>query len=217
VQGISSVVSIEDPLPHFDVHCPLLSLPLIFETKLESIPSQVPYLRADNALTEAWRKRIGAGARLKVGLIWGGWASNQIDARRSVPLAAFAPLAQVEGAQFYSLQKGVHAEQAKSPPAGMSLIDWSGDLADFADTAALVQNLDLVISVDTAGAHLAGALGKPVWLLNRHESEWRWLLGREDSPWYPTMRIFRQTRPGDWQAVMASICNALRRLVKPMS
>jgi hypothetical protein len=193
------------------MHCPLVSLPLIFNTTLATIPSNVPYVKADRALAEAWRKRFGPDAALKIGLIWGGWAGNQIDSRRSIALADFAPLAQVKGAQFYSLQKGEHAVQAKSPPAGMQLIDWTAELADFADTAALVQNLDLVISVDTAGAHLAGAMGKPVWLLNRFESEWRWLLEREDSPWYPTMRIFRQPRSGDWRTVMGKVREALER------
>jgi tetratricopeptide (TPR) repeat protein len=209
VDGVFGVVSIEQPLPPFDMHCPLLSLPLIFNTTLATIPSGVPYMSADGALTEAWRKRIGPDAAFKVGLIWGGWAGNQIDARRSIPLADFAPLARLPGVTFYSLQKGQHA--AQSPPAGMSLIDWSGELTDFADTAALVDNLDLVISVDTAGAHLAGAMGKQVWLLNRFESEWRWLLEREDSPWYPSMRIFRQPRPGDWRTVMAKVREALER------
>ena len=212
--GVSQAIRLGQPLPHFDFHGPLLSLPLRLDTTLNSIPARVPYLKADGEAVAAWRKRVGSAATLKVGLIWGGWAGNQIDSRRSIALADFAPLARVPGVHLYSLQKGEHAAQAKAPPAAMRLIDWSDDLADFADTAALVQNLDLVISVDTAGAHLAGALGKPVWLLNRFESEWRWLLEREDSPWYPTMRIFRQPRPGDWQTVMENVREALDSLAQ---
>jgi len=214
VDGISKAVSIEQALPPFDFHCPLLSLPLIFNTTLETIPSNVPYIHADPALVEVWRRRIGVQEGLKVGLIWGGWASNSVDHMRSVPLGDFAQLARIRGFRFYSLQKGEHAAQTRSAPAGLPLIDWTGDIHDFADTAALMANLDLLISVDTAGLHLAGALGKPAWLLCRHESEWRWLLERDDSPWYPTLRIFRQSRPGRWQDVMEKAATALKELVR---
>lgn len=214
VHGVSTVIPQGQPLPRFDVHCPLLSLPLIFHTTLDTLPAHVPYIQADAALAQAWRKRIDPDAALKVGLIWGGWAGNVVDRKRSIALTAFAPLGQVKGVQFYSLQKGEHAAQAEAPPAGMRIIDWTGDIHDFADTAALMTNLDLVISVDTAGAHLAGAMGKPVWLLNRFESEWRWLLDRKDSPWYPTMRIFRQARPGDWGTVIEAVRQALEKSVR---
>lgn len=127
-------------------------------------------------------------------------------------LRQFAPLAEVPGVLFVSLQKGAPAAQARTPPSGMRLVDWTDELEDFADTAALVECLDLVISVDTAVAHLAGALGKPVWMLNRFDTCWRWLLGREDSPWYPTMRLFRQPRFMDWEPVLANVREQLELL-----
>lgn len=182
-KGLAGVFSDQDALPSFDLHCPLLSLPLLLGTTLETIPASVPYIRPDPALVEAWLRRMQGPSTLRVGLIWGGWAGNTIDRKRSVPLSDFKPLSQIKGAQFFSLQKGEHAEQAKSPPPGLSLTDWTADIHDFADTAALVANLDLVISVDTAGAHLAGTMAKPVWLLNRYESEWHWLVDRG----YPLM------------------------------
>jgi tetratricopeptide (TPR) repeat protein len=211
------VVSDQQPLPRFNVHCPLLSLPLRFGTTIGTIPAQVPYLSADPALAAVWQQRLGTTAGKRVALIWGGWAGNRIDRKRSIPLAEFAPLAAVTGVEFYSLQLGEHAAQTKSPPPGLSVIDCTADLHDFADTAALLENLDLLITVDTAGAHLAGAMAKPVWLLNRYESEWRWLLDREDSPWYPTMRIFRQPRPGEWKSVIVKIADALGKLARSRS
>ena len=132
-------------------------------------------------------------------------------------LSQFAPLAQVPGVAFISLQKGKSAEQAQTLPPGMRLLDWTAELNDFADTAALIEALDLVISVDTAVAHLAGALGKPVWLLNRFDTCWRWLLDRSDSPWYPTMRLFRQPQPGAWAPVIAEVREQLKLLVQSRS
>jgi len=136
-----------------------------------------------------------------------------IDRRRSLPLARLAPLGTVPGVTFVSLQKGHRADEAKTPPRGMALYDWTDELWDFADTAALIAGLDLVIGVDTSVVHLAGALGKPVWVLNRYDACWRWLYGRTDSPWYPTMRLFRQARFGDWDGVIAEVQAALRQLV----
>ncbi|MBV8911808.1 MAG: hypothetical protein JOZ05_02075, partial [Acetobacteraceae bacterium] len=133
------------------------------------------------------------------------------DAHRSLPLARLAPLGSVSDVTFVSLQTGAAAAQVRAPPAGLAIYDASPGLRDFADTAALVAALDLVISVDTATAHLAGALGKPVWLLNRFDTDWRWLADRAESPWYPTMRIFRQPRRGDWDSVLAQLCMELAR------
>ena len=214
VPGVSRVIVAGDPLPAYDFHVSLLSLPFLFRTRLESIPRSVPYLSADKARVQSWRARLENSRALKAGLIWGGRKSLRFDRLRSCALSDFAPLARVEGVDFYSLQTGEQAVQAGSPPSGMSLTDWTGELADFADTAALMENLDLVISVDTAGAHLAGALGKPTWLLNRYQTEWRWLLDREDSPWYPTMRIFRQPKPGGWKAVMEQVAGELKKQVR---
>ena len=155
----------------------------------------------------------------RIGLVWAGksrpWDAIQVagDQRRSVRLATLAPLASVPGCDFVSLQFGDPGEQGENPPAGMVLHDFTKEMSTFADTAALIENLDLVISVDTSTAHLAGAMGKPVWLLNRFDTCWRWMLDRDDSPWYPTMRIFRQPESGDWASVVRSVAVALHAFV----
>ena len=206
----TSVVAIGDALPVFDRHCLLLSLPRIFGTTLESIPDAVPYLRADPALVARWQQRLTGLDGLRVGLVWQGSPHYAADERRSMRLDQLAPLAAVEGVAFVSLQKGAGPNVA--PPHGMVLHDWTDQIADFADTAALIAALDLVIGVDTAVIHLAGALGKPVWLLNRSDTCWRWLENRDDSPWYPTLRQFRQARPGDWADVVGRVQAELQRL-----
>ena len=209
--GIEQVFSPGDPVPAFDVWCLLMSLPHLMETTLETVPAQVPYLAPDPWLVRIWAERMkNETPGLKVGLVWAGGPHNKNDRVRSISLAALAPLANVPGVRFYSLQKGPASEQARALPQGMQLTDWSPELHDFADTAALVANLDLVISVDTAVAHLAGAIGKPVWLLIPLSPDFRWLLNRADSPWYPTMRIFRQPARGDWSSVIGHVTNALR-------
>jgi hypothetical protein len=156
-------------------------------------------------------------AGLKIGLVWAGnpgptATTRTVDRRRSMTLAELTPLASVPGVSFVSLQKGAPSGQIKSAPAGFVVHDWTDELADFADTAALIEALDLVISVDTSVVHLAGALAKPVWMFNRFDSEWRWMLEREDSPWYPTLRQFRQARPGDWASVVARMAQDLADL-----
>jgi tetratricopeptide (TPR) repeat protein len=217
--GPQRIVAQNEPLPEFDVHCPLLSLPLALGTTLETIPAAIPYLAADPDQALAWRIRLAAVPGLRVGLVWAGnprtaqRALAAIDRRRSLPLSRMAPLGAVPGVTFVSLQKGHRADEAKTPPRGMELYDWTDELWDFADTAALIAGLDLVIGVDTSVVHLAGALGKPVWVLNRYDACWRWLYGRTDSPWYPTMRLFRQARFGDWDGVIAEVQAALRQLV----
>ena len=214
--GVAQVVARGDASPAFDVHCPLMSLPLALRTCLATIPAVTPYLTADPADRTRWRERLAPVHGLRVGLVWAGnsyrdqLASAVFDARRSVSLAALAPLGAVAGVSFVSLQKAGPAVQA--PPPGLELYDFTDELNDFADTAALIEALDLVISVDTAVAHLAGALAKPVWLLNRFDPDWRWLLDRDDSPWYPTLRQFRQPRYGDWESVIEQVVEALRRL-----
>jgi Flp pilus assembly protein TadD len=214
--SVSQVVTGDDELPDHDLRCPMVSLPLAFGTTLETIPAEVPYLRADASLTATWRDRLAGLSGLRVGLVWAG--SSRIgtaelmatDYRRSLPLTALAPLASVAGCCFVTLQLGPPAEQAKSPPAGMILHDFTSSLNTFADTAGLIENLDLVISADTAVAHLAGAMGKPVWLMNRFDTCWRWFRDRDDSPWYPTMRLFRQTTSGNWDDVARRVAAALR-------
>ncbi len=216
LDGPSHVLSDEDPRPDHDLRCPVMSLPLAFGLTMRTIPADGPYLRADPVLRSAWRERLSALRGCRVGLVWGAGTRVgdselvAIEHRKSLPLMALAPLASVMGCTFVSLQLGVAATQTASPPEGMVLHDHTGELKDFADTAALMDNLDLVISVCTSTAHLAGALGKPVWLLNRFDADWRWFLDREDSPWYPTMRLFRQSKPGDWASVVQSVTGALR-------
>ena len=210
IAGVGQVVTTGELLPDFDVHCPLQTLPLRFGTTLQNIPRQVPYLHADGAEIALWGRRIqNTQRRLLVGLAWAGNMLNMNDRNRSVTLATLAPLGTVEGVRFVSLQKGPPAAQARTPPVGMELIDWTDELGDFAATAALIANLDLVIAVDTAVAHLAGAMGKPVWVLLPFAPDWRWQLKRDDSPWYPTMRLFRQIRTGDWDDVARRAGDAL--------
>jgi hypothetical protein len=197
----------------------MVSLPLAFDTTLETVPAEIPYLSADPADVAVWRNRLRAVPGLRVGVVWAGnsrFGSAELmatDQRRSMPLHTLAPLASVAGCSFVSLQAGPPAGQATSPPAGMILYDHTDLLGDFADTAALIETLDLVISVDTSVAHLAGAMGKPVWLLNRFDSCWRWLPHRDDSPWYPTMRLFHQTTPGNWDNVARRVVAALREFL----
>ena len=198
-------------VPGADFICPLGSLPRAFHTTVASIPGEVPYLAADPAQVAAWRQRLVNLGGLCTGLVWAGDPRSQQDRRRSITLAHFATLGDVPGVSFVSLQKGPAAEQTRSP-LNLLVHDWTDELDDFADTAALIEALDLVISVDTSVAHLAGALGKPVWLVNRFDACWRWLLDRDDSPWYPTLRQFRQTKSGDWRGVMVNVREALAQL-----
>jgi Tfp pilus assembly protein PilF len=207
-----------DAIPKFDYHCPLLSLPLAFKTTPNSIPAEIPYLSAPEQKTKLWRDRLGTGTKPRIGLAWAGNprpempAANRIDRQRSIGFDQLAPLFGQPGCEFYSLQKGNDAVgQLRRSIHRRRVVDWTDELKDFSDTAALIENLDLIIAVDTAVAHLAGALGKPFWLMNRFNSCWRWLLDREDSPWYPTARIFRQPCHGDWSSVIESVASALRQ------
>jgi Glycosyltransferase family 9 (heptosyltransferase) len=204
------IVSQGEALPRFDLYCPLLSLPRLFRTTLHSIPNTAPYLQVDAEAAKKWQQKLASQSPIvNVGLAWAGSPTNTNDRNRSMKLSSLAPLAQVPGVRFISLQKGKAAVEAKTPPAGMQLIDWTEDLQDFADSAALIANLDLVIAVDTAVVHLAGAMGKPVWTLLPFVSDWRWLLERDDSPWYPSMRLFRQPSSGDWDSVITRVVAAL--------
>ncbi len=204
-----------DDTAAFDRQIALMDLPAAFGTTLETVPDEVPYLAADPAETARWRDRLAAAGGLKVGLVWAGDthrgrpAGAAVDRRRSLRLAQFAPLADVPGVTFVSLQKGDPAAQAAEPPPGLTLLDLTAELDDFAATAALIEGLDLVIAVDTAVAHLAGALGKAVWILSRYEGDWRWLNGRADSPWYPTARLFHQRAAGAWDEVVGRVAASL--------
>ncbi len=195
-------------------HCPLMSLALAFDTLLETIPSAVPYLIPDAQRVAEWHKKTGVLTGLKVGLVWatGKRAMHRNDF--DVPPAMLEPLLAVSGVHWISLNKVPLAEAQKSFLNAAGVIDWTNELISFDDTAALMASLDLVISVDTATAHLAGALGRSVWLLNRAASEWRWLLERSDSPWYPTMRIFRQKTARQWGTVISEVTARLQKLVE---
>ena len=190
--------------PAFDLWCPLLTLPRILDTRIESIPADVPYLHVRSAIAERWRQRLSHLAGLKIGLVWAGSPTHVNDFRRSIELERLEPLLGVNGTTFVSLQVGPRAADASKLPAG-TITDVSAALTDFAETAGAILNLDLVIAADTAVVHLAGALGRPAWVMLPFSPDWRWLLDRGDSPWYPTLRLYRQPRPGDWSSVIARV------------
>ena len=204
VPGVADVVAHgpDAVLPAFDVHCPLMTLPRVFNTAVDTIPAAVPYVTADAA---KFAGRLPAADGRRVGLVWAGNAAFANDRNRSIAPARLEPLAAVANVHWVSLQKPATV----APPAELKLTDLTADLHDFADTAALIARLDLVISVDTAVAHLAGAMGKPVWILLPAVPDWRWMLGRADSPWYPSARLFRQIDPGDWGGVVKAVAAAL--------
>jgi tetratricopeptide (TPR) repeat protein len=202
-------------LPDFEWQSPLLSLPLVFQTDRSSIPASIPYLQADPQITREFAQHFAqsANAGLRVGLVWSGSPRHTRDPQRSIPLTQLCALTEIPGATFYSLQKGPAARDLLNMPIDLNLVDLSSNLNDFADTAAALANLDLLITVDTAVAHLAGALGKPVWILLTQNPDWRWLLDREDSPWYPTARLFRQKVAGDWVSVIERVQRQLQQLL----
>ena len=209
------IVAYGQPLPAFDLHCPLLSLPRVFGTTLANIPKIVPYLSPEPALVDAWSRTLGsADGQLRVGLAWAGNPQFKADRTRSLNLQQLAPFAAARGVKFYSLQKGPAGEQAKNPPPGLDWVDLGPELNHFADTAAVMSLMDLIVTTDTSVPHLAGALGRPVWVMLQFVPDFRWLLEREDSPWYPTMRLFRQNSRGDWDSVVKRVVEALSQ-IKP--
>ncbi|GAX60010.1 hypothetical protein SCALIN_C05_0095 [Candidatus Scalindua japonica] len=208
--GIDKVVEkTTEPKITFDTHISLLSLPGIFNTTLNSIPSETPYISVNSGLAKLWRNLHTYNNDFKIGIVWAGNAENKRDNIRSCSLKDFYPLLNIQGTAFYSLQKGPASGETENTPPGIKIINLNNQLRDFADTAAIIDNLDLVISVDTAVAHLAGALGKPVWNLLHFAPDWRWLLNRNDSPWYPEMRLFRQNILNDWTYLFKEVKNAL--------
>jgi tetratricopeptide (TPR) repeat protein len=222
LEGVALWVRRGEPLPPFECYCPLLSLPLAFETTLETIPSEIPYLRADPRRVQYWRERLGARTGLRVGVVWSGGVRpdlpelQPLNDRRNIPLRKLAAL-KLANIEFVSLQKGQPAEGElaelkASCWEGPELLDHTRELHDFGETAALIEQLDLVISVDTATVHLAGALGKPVWMLDRFDACWRWLRDRSDSPWYPSVRLYRQRQRGDWEGVVQRVRRDLEHL-----
>ena len=211
--GAAQIVCRGEPLPDFDMHCPLLSLPLAFGTRLETIPSATPYLHASPDAVMSWNARLGPKSRPRIGLVWSGRPAHRNDRNRSLRLSSFLPLLDVD-ATFVSLQREVRADDATVLQDRSDLFHFSDELRNFSDTAALMSNLDLIVSVDTSVAHLAGALGKSVWVLLPFIPDWRWLLDREDSPWYPTTRLFRQDDTREWDNVIARVRAALHDFVR---
>ncbi|MBK6982345.1 MAG: glycosyltransferase family protein [Betaproteobacteria bacterium] len=210
LEGPEEVLASGAALPPLDFHCPLMSLPLAFRTDVSDVPAEVPYLRADPARAAAWRERLGAGSLAKVGIAWSGSTGLRND-RRSMALADMLPLLG-PGADWISLQKEVRDADSALLAQRADLRDFAAELTDFAETAALVEALDLVVTVDTSVAHVAGALGKPVWILLPHvPHDWRWLRDRDDSLWYPGARLFRQPTPGDWAGVIRAVAERLRQ------
>ena len=208
--SIDQFVDDKDPLPHLDCFSAMLSLPRIFKTTLENVPVGIPYLKPDPSKVAYWRGELARlDGSFRVGLCWAGRPTYKLDHFRSTTLTTLEPLARIPGVSFVSLQKGQAAVQVGTYSRSLHLFDRTSDLKDFDDTAALISNLDLVIAVDTAVAHLAAAMGKPTWILLPYSNDWRWLLDRDDSPWYPSVRLFRQERNGDWTPVMKQIVEAL--------
>jgi Flp pilus assembly protein TadD len=212
-RGIDRLVTRGEPLPHFDTHCPLMSLGRVFAAGILPIPVDIPYIFPDLVRVERWRQELSGLAAFKIGIAWQGSPGYRWDRLRSIPLTCFAPLGAVPGVRLISLQKGPGVDQLTAP-RGFDVIDLSASLDEasgaFEDTAAVMCSLDLVIAADTAAAHLAGALGRPAWLALALAPEWRWQLGRADTPWYPTMRLFRQTRLGDWDELFGRMAAELR-------
>jgi hypothetical protein len=219
MDGVDAVYAFDETFPpsQWDFWTPPLSMPLYCQTLLDSIPADIPYVHADSKLSERWSTVLSGRCTpedIRVGLVWKGSTGFENDADRSLPsLKTLEPLGTVAGVRFFSLQKGSGEDDAASPPAGLPVVNLGPQIQDFADTAAIVMKLDLIISVDTAVAHLAGALGKDCWLLlPEYKTDWRWLTGRIDSPWYPgIMRLFRQPRMGDWASVVADVRAELQR------
>ena len=212
--GADAVVGRFSPPPPFDYHAPLMSLPHRLGASLDNIPADVPYLRPEPELVERWGARLAELAttgenRFKVGLVWAGSPEHRNDHNRSLPLATLAPLSTIPNVQLFSVQKGPGMAQLSNAP--MPVVDLGAEIGDFADTAAILTHLDLLITVDTSVAHLAGALGRPVWVLLPFSPDWRWILGRDDSPWYPTMQLFRQAEPGAWGPVLERLEAALTK------
>lgn len=207
LDGVDSMIVYSDPLPAFDLHCPLLSLPMAFRTDLASIPPPA-IVRAPEAQVEAWKPRLGADPGLRVGLVWSGSAGHVNDLNRSIPLADFSRIL-ISDTVFCALQTELRDADRPVLQAHPEIRFFGDELRDFTDTAALIESMDVVVTVDTSVAHLAGSMGKPVWILLPANPDWRWLIDREDSPWYPTARLFRQPVAGDWESVLDRVREAL--------
>ena len=214
IDGADAVVGANEPLPHFDFRCPLMSLPGVFNTDFATIPTSIPYLFAANDRIAAWRERLPARRKPRVGVVWAGNPDFLLDRTRSIGLAPMVPLFAASGIDFFSLQKDLRPGDLEILQAHPEVTHLGGELESFGDTAALLSELDLLISSDTSVVHVAGALGRPVWILLERVPDWRWLLDRSDCPWYPTARLFRQFTPGDWGSVIAQVASELPDFVK---
>jgi hypothetical protein len=213
MDGIDEVILRGTIPPAFDMHCEMMSLPMAMGLTLEQLSgTATPYLKADPARVEHWRQRLARLPRPLVAVVWAGRPTHFNDANRSMTLAQFAPLG-ATGATFLAIQKGAAEKQALTPPDGMNLVSLSDDIRDFDDTAAILEVVDLLISVDSSPVHLAGALGRPVWVMLPFVPDWRWLLGRADTPWYPNTRLFRQRARGDWTSVVLDMAERLAAMV----
>jgi hypothetical protein len=210
MQWVDEVFHLGEPLRAFDFYIHMLSLPKAFRTEISTIPGNVPYLSPKEEYLEKWKNLQLSANTINVGIVWAGDPGNLRNSFRSIVPDALRPLACVRGVRFFSLQKGMTATCGPAVFEPTQFVDLSSEIHDFADTAAIVTKLDLVITVCTSVAHLTGALGKPVWVLLAKPADWRWLEGRNDSPWYPTMRLFRQTRQGDWSSAIEDVVTALR-------
>jgi tetratricopeptide (TPR) repeat protein len=213
IEGASLVIANGENVPTFDYHCPLLSLPLAFKTSLATIPATIPYLSASEDRVIKWRGRLPKSGMRRIGIAWAGNPSFKYDQSRSIGLSRLLPLLSATGVEFLSIQKDLRAGDRDILRNNSHVMHWGDAVADFSDTAAIMSLLDLVISSDTSIVHLAGALGKPVWVLLQYAADWRWLLDRADSPWYPTARLFRQPKIDDWESVLQQIQAELARLI----
>jgi hypothetical protein len=213
LEGVAAVVARGAPLPGFDLQCPMGSLPLALATALATIPADIPYLAASAERIAQWRSRLAPLRHPRVAFVWSGHAGHPNDRNRSLPLARLAPLLEMEPVSFVSLQRELSDADAQMLAGFSQVTPIGAELRDFDDTAAVLGLCDLVITVDTAVAHLAGALGRPTWILLPFAPDWRWLLERTDSPWYPTARLYRQQEPGDWESVVAQVRKDLAGVV----
>jgi hypothetical protein len=216
LQSLDGVAVIADgePEPTYDIVTPLLSLPLLLGTELTTIPAHVPYLNVANDKLTEWQERLGKKNLPRIGVAWSGAPEHDRDAQRSIALRRLAPLLTLPGIQFHSVQKDVRPKDQEWLDEHKFVQHHGAMLDDFADAAALISLMDLIITVDTAAAHVAGALAKPVWIMLPCAVDWRWLIDRTDSPWYPTARLFRQNRPGDWDCVVADTVTCLSERFK---
>jgi hypothetical protein len=212
LDGVAAVIARGEASPPFDVHCPLGSLPFALHTEPSTVPAQIPYLSADDARLAKWSARLDALPRPRIAIAWSGNPSHDNDRNRSV---AFARLAQLFAVPvgFVGIQRDVRGEDAVPLAAERRVTSIGDELEDFSDTAAVLALCDLVVTVDTAAAHLAGAMGRPVWVLVPYVPDWRWTRDGETTPWYPTARLFRQTSPGNWDGAIARMADELRRFV----